>query len=344
MLRRLFTFLCAFSLLLCVAVVVFWIRNAKRGGGTEDEVSFLDPWNGDRLTLRCEKGRTVLVGPPVLPANFTPTRTAEGQTAETLIAKQVDTEMEWNVPWRLDPNCGSVPPIDRALLENPVSRLKGAITFREAELVPALLRALEDPKRFICAHAELVFLRKNLEGGLLLVGGQTLVGDCESQEDLLDQASYFFAEEVWASRRRFEVTCSGLKVTLTPKSDNTGDFDAKYVGWGLYNQKWNVTADPAQFAALRRDWHRRLDVERLATAYWMLVAGTAVLPVFWMGGRAWGRRSRRRRLAANRCAECGYDLRASPEQCPECGAVAMTKPSIPAPVVSNPDQESVPVA
>lgn len=32
------------------------------------------------------------------------------------------------------------------------------------------------------------------------------------------------------------------------------------------------------------------------------------------------REQRRKRLAAGRCVACGYDLRASAELCPECGA------------------------
>jgi hypothetical protein len=51
--------------------------------------------------------------------------------------------------------------------------------------------------------------------------------------------------------------------------------------------------------------------------YWFLVTLFLLLPLAWLGGAARRRYRRRHQL----CAACGYDLRSSPERCPECGAV-----------------------
>jgi hypothetical protein len=52
--------------------------------------------------------------------------------------------------------------------------------------------------------------------------------------------------------------------------------------------------------------------------YWLALGVTAPLPALaaWLGVR------RRRRARFRLCANCGYDLRATPDCCPECGRPA----------------------
>jgi hypothetical protein len=67
------------------------------------------------------------------------------------------------------------------------------------------------------------------------------------------------------------------------------------------------------------DWGSRLPCRTLSVPLWMCF-GVLGLPTVAVAGRGLGRRWRRRaRLAAGRCVACGYDLRGTPERCPECG-------------------------
>jgi hypothetical protein len=52
-----------------------------------------------------------------------------------------------------------------------------------------------------------------------------------------------------------------------------------------------------------------------AVPHWFVALLAAILPVRW----AWRRLAARRRKRAGCCSRCGYDLRATPARCPECG-------------------------
>jgi hypothetical protein len=57
----------------------------------------------------------------------------------------------------------------------------------------------------------------------------------------------------------------------------------------------------------------------LALPHWVGVMMFAVLPAWAMSRAVRSRVVQRRRARRSLCAHCGYDLRASPDRCPECG-------------------------
>jgi len=71
------------------------------------------------------------------------------------------------------------------------------------------------------------------------------------------------------------------------------------------------------------------DKRRCSIPYWFLVVMSCTLPWLWIADvRA---KTRHSRLCI--CHDCGYDLRATPDRCPECGAVPAGK--VPSPGVSG---------
>ena len=59
--------------------------------------------------------------------------------------------------------------------------------------------------------------------------------------------------------------------------------------------------------------------QRLEMPCWFLVIVTGSLPAFRIAGIYYRRQRNRRRQQHGLCPACGYDLRATPDRCPECG-------------------------
>jgi len=60
-----------------------------------------------------------------------------------------------------------------------------------------------------------------------------------------------------------------------------------------------------------------ITIDEFTLPLWAPALASGVLPALWL--LLWAHRRRRR--TAGCCPRCGYDLRATPDRCPECGAV-----------------------
>lgn len=271
------------SLLFAFAALPLWVRSlhhvSRRGW----------VFNGDRYTLKSERGCLRLSKPPTTPRHQTPV--SEFRDDSALAAQITSQRIDWYFMRQfhslLDTRAGSVAFAGYQMVGGPIPWARGtASLFPVARVAAPLLRELENPDTFVAAHLALA-IRFGTE-------------DRTTLSDRPDASCDFLVD--------------GLCVSL--RSIDKGHYESI----GIIYSAW-AHIDTAQLSAIRDQWHDRLDVPIGAVRYRTIVIGAFAWPVLDALNRLRRRHRIARRRSKSRCVNCNYDLRASVHVCPECGTV-----------------------
>jgi hypothetical protein len=115
--------------------------------------------------------------------------------------------------------------------------------------------------------------------------------------------------EFWSASSRPSVVHLGH---MHIKGREADDVAGSNPGWQFLGFAWASGSHGGRYGV------RHLQV--LVVPYWSLALATALMPV----GRLYARFRSRRGLGPGHCRNCGYDLRATPDRCPECGTIRVT--------------------
>src|SRR5688500_15322500 len=113
-------------------------------------------------------------------------------------------------------------------------------------------------------------------------------------------------------------TASGMKPAPPGSYEYAVQSLSRSDGFGISYHRWNMTAGRAAPAPVLGTF-----AELRISPGWPALISLILLSLFARLVLTHRRAARK----ATRCRECGYDLRATPERCPECGSVPAARPA-----------------
>jgi hypothetical protein len=286
----------AISALGCAGIGTVWVRSYQK------PVTFRVCALSGVHTLVVNRGQAKLAIPP--PATSEQGRTAAFAAAERLNDKDIN--------WILYPSDAIPSPRGRSIpkmaIQAAVKRDTPAALLADvqnADALPATLRALEDPQRFLAAHVVMTERQFAERRFPVSVSGSRSSG---AQYNGVSPSSIR-----WSGNRY-----NALVLSLTPAQQHP-----KQIMQGV---DVGVAAGQQQLAV--DFWHARYDRQLQPRSIWPVALAAFLFPLAWVVF-AW-RRHRKRRYRPEFCRACLYDLTGNTSgTCPECGtAVVGFSPAI----------------
>jgi hypothetical protein len=317
--------LCALSFAVAAFAVVLWIRARHVAG--RDRLSFRIARRP--YALRCDARGISLIG---LSAGG-PTDAAD--EARALAGRIRNQQARWFGSFQ-GVRTASALRISCTAFQR-ATRIEGWSWLSSQAAAGPLLEALEDPERFVAAHH--------------LLGQVTGRPAAFTARPLGSDGAYVADDDGLP----VEVTRPGPKESPGDARSRVEDSDASVapkqrvtpVRWSATERyapggaelAQNARIDPAHIPRLVKMWYDRLGVRYASAPYWAVMLAGFPAPAFF----AWRAGRRRRRTRRGLCGGCGYDLKASPDRCPECGQPVRDGVAGRGPVGMPPNECSPPV-